>query len=62
MSLSLDLSALLSPDNATRKAAEAALEALQESQPAVLASSLCGTLADAGLEAEASFEAFMSDF
>ena len=42
----LDLASLLSPDNATRNTAEQALDALQASQPQVVVSQLCGTLAD----------------
>jgi hypothetical protein len=46
-----DLLSLMSADNAKRNAAEQALESLQESQPAVLAHGLCGTLADGGADA-----------
>ena len=42
----LDLAALLSADNATRNAAEAALNELEAQQPAMLANQLVGTLAD----------------
>ena len=45
------LAALLSPDNATRNAAEKALEELQESQPTQLAHQLVETLA--GVENDA---------
>ena len=42
----LDLASLLSADNGTRNAAEQALDALQTSQPQLVVSQLCGTLAD----------------
>lgn len=44
----VDLSALISADNTSRKAAEAALDALQESQPYLLAMQLVTTLAQPG--------------
>ena len=47
MLTNIDLSALLSSNNATRGAAEAALEAAQQSNAAGVASQLCTTLADA---------------
>ena len=44
----LDLSALLSADNALRSACEQQLDAMQESQPAMLATQLVTTLGQAG--------------